>query len=179
MGPQITCVKTMVFGLSDIGPTPQGVYKKTYCDLPLQPTTMAAEDSYVEHQYVEKPLPLITPCMEFKLPARPPLPALTACTEFKPHEVIQHGMGVPQGLEDRALPRFPSTSSPSPPEGREEDKIPKPRGEPGKPGSGGFSIKEVLTETCGWTGQQVENLQVRVHLKASRQVHVFTQRYLK
>ncbi|PPQ95087.1 hypothetical protein CVT25_002829 [Psilocybe cyanescens] len=46
--------------------------------------------------------------------------------------------------------------------------IPKPVGEPGRPGSGGFNLEDILQNTYNWTKKDVETLLVRVYSYVSR-----------
>jgi hypothetical protein len=43
---------------------------------------------------------------------------------------------------------------------RRGSKIPKPQGEPGRPGSGGFCVEDELVKTHGWSKEAVKRLTV-------------------
>ena len=129
---------------------------------------MATQESYEGRQYVEKPLPLITPRIEFKPSPRVPLPTLTARTEFNVAVLCPLAEGLSISNERRLeVPRqildnhAPLTISCRPEQLIGHTMVPKPRGEPGKPNSGGYSVEGLLIETYGWTKQQVDDLKVR------------------
>lgn len=162
------------------------VFKMTHNALLAQAGRMATEKVYLRQHYVDKHLPLISQRIEFRHSPRLPLPVLTARTEFKPEDIVV-GRTAPSVYGDRRYrvirlrgPRAPSSRassaaesrSPSPASSRSEGsvhpssprrsaaKIPKPSGEPGRPGSGGYSIEDILIGRHDWTEEQVNALTV-------------------
>lgn len=125
--------------------------------------------------YIERHRPLLTPRIEFKLAPLPPLPSITSRIEFTPERLARVQKGKGRAVNQRA--RFGSVSGndgdelqPVPGSSNSRDRspritssnmIPKPSGEPGRPGSGGFSVDEVLMETHNWSKESVDKLMVR------------------
>ncbi|PPQ86292.1 hypothetical protein CVT26_004635 [Gymnopilus dilepis] len=148
--------------------------------------------------YVKKPLPLITPRIEFESTPRPPLPVLTARTEFSATELAVARVAVgPEPtilrrsteqsrrvafIDDRSPPILqaaPDLSTPPPSRSVSSSParqmggtsmIPQPRGEPGRPNSGGFSILEVLVDNYSWTVEEVQALQDAVDSEVSKKL---------
>ena len=118
--------------------------------------------------------PLITPRIEFVKAPRPHLPLLTPRIEFDPDRLVRSCGPSDEGHEGGSnkrrrlslsgrhdedsdandpLPEEASTPSPS-------ALKPKPAGEPRKPGSGGFSLENVLINTHKWVKKDYEALYV-------------------
>lgn len=119
--------------------------------------------------YVERHHLPVTSRIEFTLVPPPALPSITPRIEFTPARLAYRNKGKEPdapALEPRGngstphpdpevapplatlLPRQPSS------------KIPKPGGEPGRPGSGGFCVETVLTKDHNWTEESLEKLKV-------------------
>jgi len=127
--------------------------------------------------HLRKHHPLVTPRIEFRAAPQPPLPLLTPRIEFDPDTLVRarapsdedHEGGynkrrrlsfsgrhdgddsaVP-GDEDLSAGEFISNPS---------TLKAKPAGEPGKPGSGGFSLKNVLINVHKWMKKDYDALYV-------------------
>ncbi|KAJ6583509.1 hypothetical protein DFH09DRAFT_1309011 [Mycena vulgaris] len=53
---------------------------------------------------------------------------------------------------------------------RSADKYRKPRGEPNRPNSGGYSLERHLIDECGWTIEQFQEVQQEVHKLAAQKL---------
>lgn len=53
------------------------------------------------------------------------------------------------------------SSGTSPPENKQNFRV-KPRGQPNRPGSGGYNLEKHLTEQCKWTREQFLEVQARI-----------------
>ena len=122
--------------------------------------------------YIQPPLPLITPHIEFKLASPPPLPNIMPRIEFNLEQLAhpngtlggggRHWLGNHQfaNQEDRGS-RGSDQEQDQPPAALSQasppNKIPKPPGEPGRPGSGGFCMETTLVNTHQWTKEAVSN----------------------
>lgn len=130
--------------------------------------------------YIQRPLPLITPRIEYICAPPPPLPTVTPRIEFN-LERLTHPSGTlgedeRQRLGNRRLAirtdyqeedresRVPNQEPDRPPSALSRalpsNKIPKPPGEPGRPGSGGFCVETTLVDTHNWTKEAVDDLSV-------------------
>jgi hypothetical protein len=126
--------------------------------------------------HLQKYRPLVTPQIEFREAPRPPLPVLTPHIEFDPDRLVHSHLPSDEGHEggsnkrrrlslssrhdedsdangDDPLPAEASAPSPS-------TLKPKPAGEPGKPGSGGFSLENMLINTHKWVKKDYDALYV-------------------
>lgn len=127
--------------------------------------------------HLRKHRPLITPRIEFQLAPPFPLPLLTQRIEFDPDRLVRLRPPSDEGNEggsnkrrrlsfsgrhagedsdehgDDRPPGEASTSSPS-------TLKPKPAGEPGKPGSGGFSLENALINVHKWAKKDYDALYV-------------------
>ena len=127
--------------------------------------------------HLRKHHPLITPWIKFQLAAPFPLPLLTLHIEFDPDRLVHSCPPSDEGNEggsnkrcqlsssgrhasedsdehdDDCPPGEASASSPS-------TLKPKPAGEPGKPGSGGFSLENVLINVHKWAKKDYDALYV-------------------
>ena len=133
--------------------------------------------------FVLKHPPLITPRIEFR-PAPPPdLPLLTMRIDFtQDHLSIRHPESLAplqpdQLYHERSCTPEPSSSvqerrSPSD-DGDEQvpySSVPEqstplalicePPGQPGRPGSGGYCLEDVLRQTHGWTKSSIDRFNV-------------------
>ncbi|KAF8887898.1 hypothetical protein CPB84DRAFT_1849795 [Gymnopilus junonius] len=153
---------------------------------------MPSQDAHTRYSYVQKYLPLITPWIQFKLSPPPPLPVLTARTEFRPEDLtatrVQDAVAPRRVVifQDPATDQVTPSPVDSPSEtltnnitpssslGPDTTKIPKPPGEPGRPGSGRYSIDKVLVDDYNWTGEAVAALTeaVRHEVRTSLNVTV-------
>lgn len=133
--------------------------------------------------FVLKHLPLITPRIEFH-PAPPPdLPVLTTRIDFtRDHLRIWHPESpVPHQLAQLHRERY---CTPEPPSSAQERRNPsedvgeqapclsvpeqsstfalicEPPGQPGRPGSGGYCLEDVLRQTHGWTKSSIDRFNV-------------------
>jgi hypothetical protein len=127
-------------------------------------------------RHLQKHQLLITPRIEFRLAPPPPLPLLTPRVEFDPDRLVRSRPPSDEGNEggsnkrrrlsfsgrhasedsdehDDDPPGEASASSPS-------TLKPKPAGEPGKPGSGGFSLENVLINVHKWAKKDYDALYV-------------------
>ncbi|KAF8809199.1 hypothetical protein BYT27DRAFT_7094651 [Phlegmacium glaucopus] len=134
--------------------------------------------------YIQRPFPLITPHTKFQLAPLPPLPTITPHIEFNIERLAAHSNATLGSLRERRslghqhqpelenqsqgsdqepdrLP--PALSQASPP-----NKIPKPPGEPGRPGSGGFCVETTLVDSHQWTKEAVDDLSDAVRAEARR-----------
>ncbi|KAF8059012.1 hypothetical protein FPV67DRAFT_1450684 [Lyophyllum atratum] len=105
--------------------------------------------------YVEKPQPLLTSRVEFTLVPAPAPSSIASRIEFTDARLLCE-------REDRQITSRASASPPPEPlrrNSRNNDKIMKPRGEPGRPNSGGYSVEAVL-KAGGWARDDVEALMV-------------------
>ena len=124
--------------------------------------------------HLRKHHPLITPRIEFRAAPPPPLPLLTPRIEFDPDRLVRSRPASDEGHEggsnkrrrlsfsgrhanedhgDDPIPGETSVPSPS-------TLKPKPAGEPGKPGSGGFSLESVLINVHKWVKKDYDALYV-------------------
>lgn len=135
----------------------------------------------MEPCYLLRHHPLITPCIEFQLAPPPPLPNITPRTEFGPENLVPRRRTLEEdGPTRESKRRRLSTSGRVPDQvyqdedsDRDSDQplpsallpgpstlIPKPTGEPGRPGSGGFCLEDALVRVHGWSQREVDELQV-------------------
>ena len=117
--------------------------------------------------YIQHPLPLITPRIEFQLAPPPPLPTITSRIEFN---LEQLALNQTLGRDERQLADQVSRGSDQEPDRPPllsqtslSNKVPKPPGEPGRPGSGGFCVESTLVDTHKWTKEAVNDLSVWVY----------------
>ncbi|KAF8057799.1 hypothetical protein FPV67DRAFT_1677024 [Lyophyllum atratum] len=113
--------------------------------------------------YIEKPLPLLTSRMEFKLAPPSALASIATRIEF-----TDARLAYPNG--HRCLDR--ANDSPPPPDApprtrASTNKIMKPNGEPGRPNSGGFRIEAALAQ-LGWAKQEIQDLTEAVRAAAHK-----------
>ncbi|KAG5650698.1 hypothetical protein H0H81_011333 [Sphagnurus paluster] len=117
------------------------------------------------HDYIERPKPRLTSQMEFNALPAPVLPSTTSRIEFTAERLAF------LADEDRRRAQSPPAQDEvininrkfyQPPR-----KIPKPRGEPGRPQSGGFQIPEALAAN-GWSSQAVKDLREAVKIAANQ-----------
>lgn len=123
--------------------------------------------------HLQKHHPLITPRIEFETGPRPPLPLLTPRIEFDPDALVR-ARPVSDGDNEGGCHKRRRLSSSgrhggydSVPQGDDlgsllaaSNLIAKPAGEPGKPGSGGFSLENVLIKGHQWMKKDYEALYV-------------------
>lgn len=107
--------------------------------------------------YFERNRPAITPRIEFT-PTQPhPLPSITPRIEFTAERLQYSDREVEwQDTENndeqaRTSRQLRSTN------------IPKPLGEPGRPGSGGYCVETELVGSHGWSKEAVKGLTVRIN----------------
>ncbi|KAF8874088.1 hypothetical protein BD779DRAFT_1678886 [Infundibulicybe gibba] len=136
--------------------------------------------------FIQRHRALITARLEFDLSPVPCLPTITPCVEFTPEHLTPSGTshrgaaaGDRPGLEsderqghasvspdaesDRPLPILSLRKPPK------SNKIPKPAGEPGRPGSGGFCVETELAEH-GWKKEDISALTEAVRQEARRKL---------
>lgn len=131
-------------------------------------------------RYVQKHQPLITPRIEFGAGPPHPLPLLTSRIEFDPQSLARARISSDTDRQERNDKRRrlstsgrydrddsdassdddPPTQTPT--AGPSTLKT-KPPGEPGKPGSGGYSLENVLLNVHKWQKKDYEALYVRCH----------------
>lgn len=126
--------------------------------------------------YIRKHQPLITPRVSFRLETADPLPTITPRIEFIFENVRHPGEDEEDsatGGTQRAESEGPdaadesqdaaSKESQSGDESQAEEErattIPKPSGQPGRPGSGGYCLEDALLE-YGWSKQTFDNISV-------------------
>lgn len=126
--------------------------------------------------YIERHHPRITPRIEFYLKSRPPLPRITPRHSF---DILTHprydddlttdieqpvpaeiptSHPVPDAVPERQRQR---SRSPSPVAGPSttSSTVPKPKGEPGRPNSGGFCLEQSLMD-LNWSKEDIEKFNV-------------------
>jgi hypothetical protein len=113
--------------------------------------------------YVQKPQPLIAAQIEYTLAPAPPLPSITPHIEFTAERLAYCQVEVRRDIIDLSNigPSDESTAESSTRVGlrsASKTKIPKPTGESGRPGSGGFCVEDSLVKTHGWTEDSVKKL---------------------
>lgn len=135
--------------------------------------------------YVKRHSPLITSRIEFRLGSPPPLPSITPRIEFTSERlsysrrrVVRKEITIsgnsPKGRgnsdnfgnsspsNNLSILEEPAQALPTLPHLLKRDKIPKPTGEPGRPGSGGHCIDTVLINSHNWSKEALEKLTVCV-----------------
>ncbi|KAF8890596.1 hypothetical protein BD779DRAFT_1469127 [Infundibulicybe gibba] len=129
--------------------------------------------------YVERHHPVITPRIEFK-PATPrPLPSITSRIEFTAERLAYVGTAADEPSEcvedagsnreaDQTPPRITLPRSNK----RAATGVPKPPGEPGRPGSGGYCVETVLVTNYQWTKDSVRELTEAVRAAARRELNL-------
>ncbi|KAF8963377.1 hypothetical protein BDZ97DRAFT_1919816 [Flammula alnicola] len=146
------------------------------------------------HVYVQRHCPLITPRIEFQLSPRPALPRLTPRTEFNEQQLIRPPAGSENDImtsrqprrvsfavadrdptqeqdESRSLsPPIIAGSSSAGPSTPIQTKIPKPNGEPGRPGSGGYCLDSTLLNTYNWSQERLDRLASDVRKEAKKKL---------
>ena len=122
--------------------------------------------------YIQKPHPLIAARVEYTLAPAPPLPSITPRVEFTAERLAYSRDVVGRGNQATTAPEGQNDNDPSiSPQGdaesstvtllrnRSASKIPKPTGEPGRPGSGGFCVEDSL-KMHKWSEESVSKLTV-------------------
>jgi len=123
--------------------------------------------------HLQKHLPLITPRIEFSLAPPAPLPLLTQRIEFDPDRLVRSRLPSDEGHEGGSNKRRRLSVSGRHEEDCDGDRLlgeasapgpsslkPKPAGEPGKPGSGGYSLENVLINVHKWVKKDYDALYV-------------------
>jgi hypothetical protein len=125
--------------------------------------------------HLRKHHPLVTPRIEFQAGPRPPLPLLTPRIEFDPDALVRVRRP-PDGDNEGGHNKRRRLSFSGRHDG-DDSVVPgdgdlsiapgssalraKPAGEPGKPGSGGFSLENVLIKGHKWMKTDYDALHVR------------------
>jgi hypothetical protein len=134
--------------------------------------------------HLRKHHPLVTPRIEFRSAPRPPLPLLTPRIEFDPDRLVRSRPPSDEdpegGSNKRRRVSFSGRHAGDDPDTHGDDTpsaeasapgpstlIPKPAGEPGKPGSGGFSLENVLINVHLWAKKDYDALYVCFKLSNS------------
>ena len=123
--------------------------------------------------YIRRHNPLIATRIEFSPASPPPAATITPRIEFSADRLAyreseaatreeEHGQASarPQGGEGDVVAGSHSNLSRG---SRAGNKIPKPVGEPGRPGSGGYCIETILIQKHQWARQTVLDVNVNVH----------------
>jgi len=136
--------------------------------------------------HLRKHHPLVTPRIEFRMGPPPPLPLLTPRIEFDPDALVharppsdgdnEGGHNKCRRLsfsgrhngDDSTVPGDDDLSSAP----ASSTLIVKPAGEPGKPGSGGFSLENVLINVHKWMKKDYEALHVCPKLFLTWRMHL-------
>lgn len=110
--------------------------------------------------YIENHPPNIAARIEFKAKSPPPLPSITPRIEF----TSEH-LAVREDGSEGEYPREVNSRSASKRQLRlrsrqRSGKIPKPIGEPGRPGSGGWCVETEMIKHS-WAKQDIDELYVR------------------
>ncbi len=128
----------------------------------------------MQHAFVLRHRPLITPRIEFR-PAPPPdLPVLTTRIDYTPEhfKIGRLESSVAREREQYCTPESSVQGSRSPSEDVEPqipcppaqsstpDLICEPPGQPGRPGSGGYCLEDVLRQTHGWSKSSIDRFNV-------------------
>ncbi|KAF9472478.1 hypothetical protein BDN70DRAFT_938156 [Pholiota conissans] len=146
--------------------------------------------------YLLRHRPLITPRISFRLAPPAPLPTLTPRIEFNSEYLKRQrapeDSEVSTGAKRQRRSQTPQASASAnqdetlqliDDEGDEEDDsitptpageklISKPQGEPGRPGSGGFSLEDALEHEHNWSKTEVENLNKLVREVAEKSMNM-------
>lgn len=122
--------------------------------------------------------PLITPRIEFQPMPRAPLPKITPRIEFDPERVAsprrrfeEDGMAKIESAKRRRLMTSDRQGDAEGSGGISDPSstilrvpglglIPKPAGEPGRPGSGGFALEDTLIRDHNWLQKEMDDLNV-------------------
>lgn len=124
-------------------------------------------------RYIQKPHPLIAARVEYTLAPASPLPSITPRVEFTAERLAYSRDVVGGGNQATTASEGQDDNDPSiSPQGdaesstvtplrtyRSASKIPKPTGEPGRPGSGGFCVEDSL-KMHEWSEESVSKLTV-------------------
>lgn len=135
--------------------------------------------------HIKKHLPLITARIEFDLEPPLPPPTITARLEFDDSHLprfAEECEGQPEArVEEEAQEEQQDPQDVPVPQAKEEEggsrrgtrelakkargpdeptKIPKPSGEPGRPGSNGYSLETTMLEDYEWTRESWEEVNV-------------------
>lgn len=136
----------------------------------------------MQHAFVLKHHPLITPRIDFR-PAPPPdVPVLTTRIDYtpdhfkigrlessvahQPSQLHRERSCTPELLSSVQRSRSPSEDGESqarlsaPAQPSTSALIFEPSGQPGRPGSGGYCLEDVLRQTHGWTKSSIDRFNV-------------------
>ncbi|KAJ7464962.1 hypothetical protein B0H11DRAFT_1922383 [Mycena galericulata] len=141
--------------------------------------------------YIDEPLPMISMRQEWQLFSWRTLPPITArmsqeeleqlIGDIPPAKSASQTASVPEDVPHDNLSaasdlhasgrteEAPGSSARSPPLGKHRL---KPPGQPNRPGSGGYNLEKHLLEQCGWTQEDFQEVQKRVHALATERLDV-------
>ncbi|KAJ7464923.1 hypothetical protein B0H11DRAFT_2240350 [Mycena galericulata] len=141
--------------------------------------------------YIDGPLPMISMRQEWQLFSWRTLPPITA--RMSQEELVQLIGDIPPAKSSSQMAsapddaphdnpsatsdrhasgrteEAPAGSARSPPPGKHRL---KPPGQPNRPGSGGYNLEKHLLEQCGWTQEDFQAVQKRVHALAAERLDV-------
>lgn len=113
--------------------------------------------------YIQRHNPLITPRIEFVFAPSASRPLITSRIEFTPERlawakaerrrideppILDHGG---RGEGNSSACGGSNSDDQQPPSRNRKNKIPKPNGEPGRPGSGGYCLETILVRNHKWS----------------------------
>jgi len=112
------------------------------------------------HLYIRPPLPLITSRMRFYPEPDPDLPIITPRMQFFPSQFAPANHEPPAPSVPTSLVEI-SNQQPVPSSNNQKKgpSIPKPKGEPGRPNSRGFTLEVELLKN-GWSDADIEAFMV-------------------